>query len=115
LVLLFQTRRQGLMAAGSGIAFGFFGLFLLLSPFVFLSMFMLAGLSANQMTGRADPGISHAFLALVALVPISVWIVWCALQNGKNQWTAFTIAACVTVVYLFVGWGQLRKNEYRVG
>ncbi|HKN61263.1 MAG TPA: hypothetical protein VJW93_08805 [Candidatus Acidoferrales bacterium] len=115
LVLLFQTRRQGLMAAGSGIAFGFFGLFLLLSPFVFLTMFMLAGLSANQTTGRVDPGISHAFMAFLALIPISAWIVWCAILNGKSQWTAFTIAACVTVVYLFVGWGQLRMNEYRVG
>lgn len=114
-VLLLQTRRQALMATGSGIAFSFFGAFLLLSPFVFLTMFMLAGLSANQTTGRADPGVSHAFLAFLALVPISAWIVWCAIQHGKNQWTAFTIAACVTVVYLLVAWGQLRMNEYRVG
>lgn len=114
-VLLFQTRKPTLMATGSGIAFGFFGSFLLLSPFAFLSMFLLAGLSANQTTGRVDPGISHALLALIALIPISAWIVWCAILNGKNQWTAFTIAACVTVVYLSAGWGKLRIAEYRVG
>jgi hypothetical protein len=114
-VLLLQTRKQALMATGSGIAFGLFGSFLLLSPFVFLSMFLMLGLSANQTTGRADPGVSHAFLAFLALIPISAWIVWCAILNGKSQWTPFTIAACTTVVYLFVGWGQLRMNEYRVG
>jgi len=113
-VLLFQTRRQTLMATGSGIAAGFFGLFLLVSPFAFLSMFMLLGLSANQMTGASDPGLSHAFLALLSLIPISAWIVWCALMHGKSQWLAFAIAACATVVYLAVGQQELRSIEYRV-
>jgi len=113
-VLLFQTRRQTLMATGSGIALGIFGLFLLVSPFAFLSMFMLLGLSANQMSGASDPGLSHALLALLALIPISVWIVWCAFRNGKSQWTTFSVVACATVVYLCVGQRSLRLTEYRV-
>jgi hypothetical protein len=77
-VLLFQTRHQALMATGSGIAVGFFGLFLLVSPFALLTAFMLLGLSANQMSGGADPGVSRAMLALLALIAISIWIVVCA-------------------------------------
>ncbi len=37
-VLVFQARRPTLMATGSGIAAGLFGLFLLVSPFALLSM-----------------------------------------------------------------------------
>src|SRR5580658_3775634 len=113
-VLLFQTRRQALMATGSGIAVGLFGLFLLVSPFAFLTMFMLLGLSANPMGGGADPGVSRAMLALLALIAISIWIVVCAFFNGKSQWVAFFIAAIVTAGYLSVGFGKMRTSEYRV-
>ncbi len=113
-VLLFQARRQTLMATGSGIAAGLFGLFLLVSPFVLLSTFMLLGLSANQMTGDADPGLSRAMLALFALIAISIWIVVCAFFNGKSRWVAFVIAAFITMVYLSAGWGRMRTSEYRV-
>jgi hypothetical protein len=102
------------MATGSGIALGIFGLFLLVSPFAFLSMFMLLGLSANQMSGASDPGLSHALLALLALILISGWIVWCAFWNGKSQWIPFAIAACATVVYLSAGQRSLRLTEDRV-
>jgi hypothetical protein len=110
-VLLFQTRRQTLMATGSGIAAGFFGLFLLVSPFVFLTAFMLLGLSGSH---GADPGLSRAMLALLALMAISVWIVVCAFFNGKSQWVAFVVAAFITFVYLSAGWGRMRTSEYRV-
>jgi hypothetical protein len=110
-VLLFQTRRQALMATGSGIAVGLFGLFLLVSPFAFLTMFMLLGLSGSH---GADPGLSRAMLALLALIAISVWIVVCAFFNGKSQTAAFVIAAFMTMVYLSAGWGRMRTAEYRV-
>ena len=113
-VLLFQTSRQTLMATGSGIAVGFFGLFLLVSPFALLTAFMLLGLSANQMSGGADPGLSRAMLALFALIAISIWIVVCAFFNGKSQLVAFVIAAFITFVYLSAGWGRMRTSEYRV-
>ena len=110
-VLLLQTRRQTLMATGSGIAVGFFGLFLLVSPFAFLTMFMLLGLSGSH---GSDPGLSRAILALLALIAVSVWIVVCAFFDGKNQWVAFVIAAFVTAGYLSIGVGKVRMAEYRV-
>ena len=110
-VLLFQTSRQTLMATGSGIAMGFFGLLLLASPFAFLSLFMILGLSGSH---GADPGLSRAMLALFALIAISVWIVVCAVFNGKSQWVAFVIAAFMTMVYLSAGWGRMRTSEYHV-
>jgi hypothetical protein len=114
-VLLLQKRNQTLTASGAGIAFGLFGCFLLLSPFVLLSLFLYLGLSANQMTSAADPGLKHAALALVALVGISAWIVLCAILNGKNQMSVFCIAVVATVIYLSIGWGKLRTTEYHVG
>jgi hypothetical protein len=110
-VLLFQTRHQALMATGSGIAVGLFGLFLLVSPFAFLTMFMLLGLSGSH---GADPGLSRAVLALLFLIPISIWIVVCGVFNGKRQWVAFVVGAFITMVYLSAGWGRMRTSEYRV-
>jgi hypothetical protein len=109
--LLFQTSRRTLMATGSGIAVGLFGLFLLVSPFAFLTMFMLLGLSGSH---GADPGLSRAMLALLALIAISIWIVVCAFYNVRSQWAAFVVAAIITFVYLSAGVGRMRTAEYHV-
>jgi hypothetical protein len=95
------TRRVKSIAAGAGVAAGFFSIIVLVSPHALLGMFVIIVLSAWDKP--QDPGLLAAAVVLLVFLAISVWIVWSALRIAKIRWSTFLIAACATVLYVFVG------------
>ena len=96
--LLLSTRDRKSIATGAGVACGFFGAFLIVSPYAFVVMFLFVGMSAWN--SKPDQGLLAAGLALVIFFVICLWIVWSAFRIGKIQWNAFGAAVGVTAFYL---------------
>lgn len=70
---LISRREQKSIAMGAGVACGFFGGFLLASPFAVMAMFLYVGMSAWN--GPPDHGLLAAGFTLPVLMAISLWIV----------------------------------------
>jgi hypothetical protein len=102
---LLSNREQASSAAGAGVAFGFFGAFLIVSPYTFTVMSLFVGMSAWN--GPPDGGLVAAGLTLLVYTVISLWIVWSALRIGKVQWSTFGAGVGATAFYLFVGFELL--------
>jgi hypothetical protein len=98
---LISRREQKSIAMGAGVACGFFGAFVLVSPYAFMAMFFFVGMSAWN--GPPDLGLMAAGVTLLAYMVISLWIVWSAFKIGKVQWDAFGAAVGVTAFYLYFG------------
>ena len=96
---------------GAGVACGFFGGFLLASPHALIAMFLYVGLSARN--GPPDHGLVLAGFTLLALMVISLWIVWSAFKIGKVQWNTFGVAVGATAFYLYFGFQSLSLTAYR--
>jgi hypothetical protein len=111
-VLVSQKRKPKWMAAGAGVSLGFFGLLVLLSPLLLISMFLLLGLSG--VAHGADPTLEKSALALVALIAISLWIVLCSFFIGKYHWVPFLVTASITGVCVLSGLQKIRYMEYRI-
>src|SRR5579872_1228663 len=103
--LLLSDREQGPIAAGAGVACGFFGAFVLVSPYAFAVTFLFGGMSAWG--GRPDRVMQAAALILLVYMVISLWIVWSAFGIGKVQWSTFGAGVGATAFYLFVGFELL--------
>jgi len=86
---------------GAGVACGFFGGFLLVSPYALTVMFLFVGMSAWN--GPPDRGLMAAGFTLLLLMVISLWIVWSAFKIGKVQWNAFGASVGATAFYLYFG------------
>jgi len=108
---LLSTREQTSIASGAGVACGFFGAFLIVSPYALVVMWLFVGLSANDR--GADHGLLAAGLTLLVFMVISLWIVWQAFRIGKIQWNTFGIAAGVTAFYLYFGFQSFNLTAYR--
>jgi len=78
---LLSTREQTSIASGAGVACGFFGAFLIVSPYALVVMWLFVGLSANDR--GADHGLLAAGLTLLVFMVISLWIVWQALGSER--------------------------------
>jgi hypothetical protein len=102
---LLSTREQTSIATGAGVAFGFFGAFLIASPYTFTVMSLFVGMSAWN--GPPNPGMVAAELTLLVYMVISLWIVWSAFRIGKIQWSTFGAGVGATAFYLFVGFELL--------
>jgi hypothetical protein len=76
-----------------------------------MAMSLFVGMSAWN--GPPDHGLLAAGFVLLALMVISLWIVWSALRIGKVQWSAFGLAVGVTAVYLYFGFQSLSLTAYR--
>ena len=109
--VLISRREPESIAGGAGVACGFFGGFLLVSPYALMAMSLFVGMSAWN--GPPDHGLLAAGFVLLALMVISLWIVWSALRIGKVQWSAFGLAVGVTAVYLYFGFQSLSLTAYR--
>jgi hypothetical protein len=85
---LLWARRGDLVAAGAGVACGYFGGLLIASPFALLMMVLFLGLSGSD--HGFDHGLVLAGLALLALFAISLRIVratWRIRQiEGNRSW-----------------------------
>ena len=95
---------------GAGVACGFFGGFLLVSPFALMTMFLYVGLSAWN--GPPDHGLVLAGFTLLALIVISLRIVWSAFKIGKVQWNTFGVAVGATAFYLYFGFQSLSLTAF---
>jgi|HubBroStandDraft_6_1064221.scaffolds.fasta_scaffold12168_2 hypothetical protein len=102
---LLSNREQESIAAGAGVACGFFGAFVLVSPYAFAVTFLFGGRSVWG--GPPDRGMQAAGLTLLAYLVISLWIVWSAFRIGKVQWSTFGAGVGATAFYLFVGFELL--------
>lgn len=102
---LFSVRRHESIAAGAGVAAVFFGITVLVSPYLLLVMFMVVGLSASD--HGPDGMLLAAGIVLLAFLGTSVWIVWSALRIARIRWRAFLIAACATGIYVYAGYHQV--------
>jgi len=109
--LLLHSRRGRLIAAGAGIAAAFSGICLLLSPFMFMSMFLVTALSG--VGHHADPGFLHADACLVAFLALDVWILVAGFLIARIEWTMFFVAGFVTFLYLSASFPRLRMINYR--
>jgi len=99
--ILLSDREEGPVAAGAGVACGFFGAFVLVSPYAFAVMSLFVGMSAWN--GPPNPGIMAAALTLLVYMVVSLWIVWSAFRIGKVQWSTFGAGVGATAFYLFFG------------
>jgi hypothetical protein len=108
---LISKREPRSIATGAGVACGFFGGFLLASPYALMAMFLFVGMSAWN--GPPDHGLVLAGFTLLALMVISLWIVWSAFKIGKIQWNAFGVAVGATAFYLYFGFQSLNLTAYR--
>jgi hypothetical protein len=108
---LISKREQKSIATGAGVACGFFGGFLLVSPYVVMTMFLFVGMSAWN--GPPDGGLMAAGLVVVVFFVISLWIVWSAFKIGKVQWNTFGVAVGATAFYLYFGFQSLSLTAYR--
>ena len=103
--LLLSTREQERTAAGAGVACGFFGAFVLVSPYAFAVTFLFS--ASSVWGGPPDRVMQAAGLALLVYLVISPWIVWSAFRIGKVQWSTFGAGVGATAFYLFVGFELL--------
>ena len=103
--ILLSDREQGPIAAGAGVACGFFGAFVLVSPYAFAVTLLSGGMSAWG--GSPDPVMQAAALTLLVYMVISLWIVLSAFRIGKVQWSTFGEGVGATAFYLFVGFELL--------
>ncbi|MGB6675780.1 MAG: hypothetical protein WBE44_03710 [Terriglobales bacterium] len=103
--LLLSNREQERIAAGAGVACGFFGAFVLVSPYAFTVTLLFVGMSAWN--GPPNPGMVAAELTLLVYMVMSLWIVWSAFRIGKVQWSTFGAGVGATAFYLFVGFELL--------
>jgi hypothetical protein len=103
--VLVSTRTDKSIAAGAGVAAGFFSIIVLFSPYTLLAMFVILGLSSWD--HAPDRGLLAAGVVLLAYLAINVWIIWSAFRIAKIRWNAFLIAACATVLYVLVGSHQV--------
>jgi hypothetical protein len=119
--VLIARREQKSIVMGAGVACGFFGGFLLISPYVLMAMFLFVGMSAWN--GPPDRGLMAAGLVVVVFLVISMWIVWSAFRIGKIQWNFFGAAVGATAFYLYFGFhsltpianrGQMQAEQKRV-
>jgi len=101
---LLSDREQGPLAAGAGVACGFFGAFVLVSPYAFAVTF-LSG--SSVWGGPPDRVMQAAGVTLLVYLVISLWIVWSAFRIGKVQWSTFGAGVGATAFYLFVGFEVL--------
>ena len=108
---LLSTREPKAVATGAGVAGGFFGAFLIVSPYAVMVMLMFLGLSATDR--GADHGLMAAGLTLLVFMAISLWIVRSAFRIGKTQWNAFGVAIGATAFYLFFGFQSLSLTAFR--
>jgi hypothetical protein len=102
---LLSNREQESIAAGAGVACGFFGAFVLVSPYAFAVTFLFGAMSVWG--GPPDRGMQAAGLTLLVYLVISLWIVWSAFRIGKVQWSKFGEGVGATAFYLFVGFELL--------
>lgn len=102
---LVSIRRYETIAAGAGVAAVFFGITVLVSPYLLLVMFLLVGVSAGD--HGPDGVLIAAGVLLLAYLGISLRIVWSAFRVGKVRWNAFLIAACATGLYVYAGYHQV--------
>ena len=102
---LLSNREQERIAAGAGVACGFFGAFVLVSPYAFAVTFLFGARSVWG--GAPDRVMQAAALTLLVYMVISLWIVWSAFRIGKVQWSTFGAGVGATAFYLFVGFELL--------
>lgn len=105
--LLTWRKNRFTVASGAGLAFGLFGVVLLASIGLGLTVFLWAGLSGSRL-------VAYALLAVVLLFVVSAFIVVCALFQIKLSASAFLTAGAVTVVYTFFGYHALLSRETRI-
>jgi hypothetical protein len=101
-LVLLSIRRGACVAAGAGIAGGFFATLLLLSPAMGMGLFVALALSQSQYLLH----IAGSFLALIA---ISIWVVIAAIWTGKTNWIVTNVAAGATFLCITSGIGSLRN------
>jgi len=111
---LLSSRRVDSIAAGAGVACGFFGAFLLVSPYAGGMMSFFVGMSGWG-RARADHGMMAAGLALIAFLATSLAIVWSGARIGKIQWSAFGTAIGATALYVLFGFGFLGSAGSTMG
>jgi hypothetical protein len=109
--VLISRREPKSIAGGAGVACGFFGGFLLVSPYALMAMSLFVGMSAWN--GPPDLGLLAAGVTLLVYMAISLWIVWAACKIGKVQWNSFGAAVGVTAFYLYFGFQSLGLTAFR--
>jgi len=98
---LLSARRGNLVAAGAGVACGYFGALVIASPFALLMMLLLLGLSASDR--GFDHGLVLAGVALIGLFAISLRIARAAWRIRQVEWNRFLVGVAATAVYVLVG------------
>jgi hypothetical protein len=110
---LFSSRRVESVAAGAGVACGFFSAFVVVSPIVLSVMLFFVGMSSWN--GSPNLGIVVAGLALIAFLAASLAIVWFGVPIGKSHWGAFGSALAATVLYVIFSVGFLESASHPLG
>jgi hypothetical protein len=105
--VLLSSRKVEFIAAGAGVACGFFGAFLVVSPYVLSLMALLLAMSAAWGKPGAEHALIAAGVALVAFLAANLAIVWLGARIGKTQWTTFGMAIGLTALYLLFSFSFL--------
>jgi hypothetical protein len=92
-------------ASGAGVAAGFFGASLLVSPLMLLSLYLPLGLSG--VGGHADRGLVSGEICLLVFLALAIWAVIAAFLIGRAEWSLFVVAAIGTVIYLSAGFSRI--------